>query len=297
VILSMAWLTREDARSYSRSPKEPDMDTLSYWLARLEPLIRAETEGEIICVFANRSGTEDDAVYAGTSAVLGVHAGEVKVYGILGRGERELLVVDTDKRPQAKLVSEPCSAASDVPQSPLMGNPPDSRTNSTVSDKSSLSTGTINSAITIPDPFDPHYPLDEANTPLSPVNSKYENSFFAPPPTGPVDGDTLRDALLSSISHNTGFPPTNPEASFRRPASPKSRNASRTRQPEVQQPALIAHDLAYEEQSTQIAVGETSPQLPQSGSSSPGQLQSTSTRHYFGPRSSHIHPRPRSTAW
>jgi hypothetical protein len=82
VILSMAWLTRENARSYSRCPKDPDMDTLSYWLARLEPLIRAETEGEIICVFANRSGTEEEAVYAGTSAVLGIHAGEVKVYGI-----------------------------------------------------------------------------------------------------------------------------------------------------------------------------------------------------------------------
>jgi hypothetical protein len=32
VIISMAWPTREDARSYSRSPKDPDMDTLSYWL-------------------------------------------------------------------------------------------------------------------------------------------------------------------------------------------------------------------------------------------------------------------------
>ena len=88
------------------------MNTLSYWLARLEPLIRAETQGEIICVFANRTGTEDDAVYAGTSAVLGIQAGEVKVYGILGRGEKDLLVVDTNKRPQAKLISEPNSTAS-----------------------------------------------------------------------------------------------------------------------------------------------------------------------------------------
>ncbi|PMD14774.1 carbon-nitrogen hydrolase, partial [Hyaloscypha hepaticicola] len=104
VILSMAWLTREDARSYSRSPKDPDMETLSYWLGRLEPVIRAETQGEIIVVFANRTGIEDDAVYAGTSAILGIHDGEVKVYGILGRGEKELLIVDTNKKPQAKLV-------------------------------------------------------------------------------------------------------------------------------------------------------------------------------------------------
>jgi protein N-terminal amidase len=45
------------------------METLSYWLSRIEPLIRAETEGEIIVVFANRTGTEEEAVYAGTSAV------------------------------------------------------------------------------------------------------------------------------------------------------------------------------------------------------------------------------------
>ena len=83
------------------------MDTLSYWLARLEPIIRNEGEDEIIAIFANRTGTEDNAVYAGTSAVLGIQAGEVKVYGILGRGERELLVVDTSERPKLQLVSEP----------------------------------------------------------------------------------------------------------------------------------------------------------------------------------------------
>lgn len=55
------------------------METLSYWLARLEPLIRAESEGEIIVVLANRTGIEDEAVYAGTSAVLGINDGEVKV--------------------------------------------------------------------------------------------------------------------------------------------------------------------------------------------------------------------------
>lgn len=111
VIISMAWVTREDARSYSRLPKEPDMETLAYWVARLEPLIRGEDDGEVIVVLANRSGTEGDATYAGTSAVLGIQSGEVKLYGVLGRGERELLVVDTSKRPQAKLVSDPAIPA------------------------------------------------------------------------------------------------------------------------------------------------------------------------------------------
>lgn len=102
----MAWLTRESKSSYCQTPESPDIETLSHWLARLEPVIRAETEGEIIVVLANRTGAEDEAVYAGTSAVLGIHAGEVKVYGMLGRWENELLIVDTSKRPCAKLVAE-----------------------------------------------------------------------------------------------------------------------------------------------------------------------------------------------
>jgi hypothetical protein len=72
-----------------------EMGPLSQWLVQLEPIIRGETKDEIICVFANRTGTTDGMVYAGTSAVLGIHAGEVKIYGMLGQHEEELLVVDT----------------------------------------------------------------------------------------------------------------------------------------------------------------------------------------------------------
>ncbi|KAK2628543.1 hypothetical protein QTJ16_001646 [Diplocarpon rosae] len=121
VILSMAWLTREDAGSFSRTPREPDMETMSYWLARLEPLIRAEAQGEIIVIFANRCGTEGEVVYAGTSAVIGIEGGEVKVYGLLGRGEKKLLVVDTDMKPKAKIVSMSSSTTAAVAEntSPL----------------------------------------------------------------------------------------------------------------------------------------------------------------------------------
>ncbi|KAI1075621.1 carbon-nitrogen hydrolase [Whalleya microplaca] len=107
VILSMAWLTRESAGEFSSMPNEPDMDTLTYWVSRLEPLIRSENDEEMIVIFANRTGMEGDAVYAGTSAVLGVKAGEVSVYGLLGRGEKELLVVDTSVEPLAQLVYRP----------------------------------------------------------------------------------------------------------------------------------------------------------------------------------------------
>ncbi|KAJ8118102.1 hypothetical protein ONZ43_g4059 [Nemania bipapillata] len=114
VIMTMAWNTREDARMFSRMPNEPDMETLTYWISRLEPLIRSETQEEIIVIFCNRSGIEDDAVYAGTSAVIGIKDGEVNVYGILGRGEKDLLVVDTEKPPCAKLVYRPDEQVSPV---------------------------------------------------------------------------------------------------------------------------------------------------------------------------------------
>lgn len=107
VIMSMAWPTHEDGRIFSRMPNEPDLDTLTYWVTRLEPLIRAESDEEIIIVFCNRTGVEGETVYAGTSAVIGVKDGEVNVYGLLGRGEKELLIVDTDNPPFAKLIYRP----------------------------------------------------------------------------------------------------------------------------------------------------------------------------------------------
>ncbi|KAF8865838.1 carbon-nitrogen hydrolase [Acephala macrosclerotiorum] len=309
VILSMAWLTREDARSYSRSPKEPDMDTLSYWLARLEPLIRAETEGEIICVFANRTGTEDEAVYAGTSAVLGIHAGEVKVYGILGRGEKELLVVDTNKRPQAKLVSEPNSSASEVQREKKKKEKegPESRTNSTVSDRSSLSVDTKDTkdtTITMPEELaeklgklDVPQSMDELVLPLSPVDASSPTAFFAPR-SARLEGETLREALKSSIGHPEYPEHPTPSPGFVRPPSPKSRNASRTRQLEHQEPALLTHDLAKEEQITSRAAGVASPiQQPHSASAAPERSIVSPNRNYFGLRSAQTSPRPKSAVF
>ena len=297
VILSMAWLTREDPRAYSRLPKEPDMETLSYWLARLEPIIRAETEGEIIVVFANRTGTENEAVYAGTSAVLGIHGGEVKVYGILGRGERELLVVDTNKRPQAKLVSEPNSVASNVPQSPSINEvlSPESRTNSNVSERSALTVDTQNTEITVPDPLGTPITIDENATPISPVDATSPSAFFSS--TGRrTEVEHIRETLKSTIAHPQSFTPPFPSSpTFRRPQSPKSRNASRTRQPEAQEPALISHNLAQEEQITQRAINVKSPPLSHSPQSIPE--QSLFAALPFGPRSAHTSPRPRSTVW
>lgn len=103
----MAWLTLDDQSEFTSHPQEPDLSTLSYWAMRLEPLIRVESDDEVIVVFANRCGTEGDTLYAGTSAVLGIRGGEVNVYGLLSRCDKKLLVVDTNQAPIAKLMMTP----------------------------------------------------------------------------------------------------------------------------------------------------------------------------------------------
>jgi len=114
VILTMAWHTHEDTRLYSRRPQEPDIETLVYWVQRLEPLINAKRQEEVIVIFCNRTGSEDDIMYTGTSAVLGIIKGEVFVYGLLGRASRELLVVDTSKPPVSKLADTDNAATADA---------------------------------------------------------------------------------------------------------------------------------------------------------------------------------------
>ncbi|KAL8284665.1 hypothetical protein RB597_008497 [Gaeumannomyces tritici] len=63
VILSMAWGTVNDDKSFCSKPYEPDMATLKYWVQRIEPLIRAEFEDEIIIIFANRCGFDEGTIY------------------------------------------------------------------------------------------------------------------------------------------------------------------------------------------------------------------------------------------
>lgn len=130
VIVSMAWLTNENPQEFTSTPLEPDSMTLLYWVSRLEPLIRANSNQEVIVIFANRCGIEGDATYAGTSTVVGIQSGEIWVYGIMGRGETGLLVVDTDSEPYAKLAYSPLqpkirSGIDDPPESEASyGNDP-----------------------------------------------------------------------------------------------------------------------------------------------------------------------------
>ncbi|KAK5663013.1 hypothetical protein OQA88_6427 [Cercophora sp. LCS_1] len=132
VILTMAWRSQDDTGFglYSCVPREPDLDTLIYWVQRLEPLISADTDEEVIVVVCNKTGSENDVMYTGTSAVLGVKKGEVFVYGILGRGAKDLLVVDTSKPPVSKLTEAESAKAKDFTNSlsPIHSAGPDTAT-------------------------------------------------------------------------------------------------------------------------------------------------------------------------
>ncbi|KAH7321649.1 carbon-nitrogen hydrolase [Rhexocercosporidium sp. MPI-PUGE-AT-0058] len=237
VVLSMAWMTREDSRPFSRSPKEPDMETLSYWLARLEPLIRNEGEDEIIAVFANRTGSEENATYAGTSAVLGIHGGEVKVYGILGRGERELLVVDTSKRPKMQLVSEPPRSNTPPTFSMDVRSSTSSASSANESDQSGNSKLSISTGHTSIEPPK----LDSCSfSPISPADNPCPQAYFAnkPYPDYPApEQKRVKERKPTPVpTRSESAPPTDryptpvPVPSvYTRPASPKSRNCSRSR--------------------------------------------------------------------
>lgn len=97
ILMPMAWLTLQPPASIIEDAQVPDADTLAYWIQRLQPVMDNGPTGvseETIFVTCNRIGIEGNAVYAGTSAIVGITKGNVKVYGCLGRGTEDLLVRD-----------------------------------------------------------------------------------------------------------------------------------------------------------------------------------------------------------
>ncbi|RMZ83762.1 hypothetical protein DV738_g1041, partial [Chaetothyriales sp. CBS 135597] len=102
VVLSMAWLTHLSHDELVAEPDTPDMNTVSYWLARFQPLMDEASgpENEVIVVFANRCGEEGtaprvgDVRYAGSSCVLSIKKGrDVKIWDILGRAQEGALLL------------------------------------------------------------------------------------------------------------------------------------------------------------------------------------------------------------
>ncbi|KKY20573.1 putative protein n-terminal asparagine amidohydrolase [Diplodia seriata] len=102
VVLNMAWLTRLTPDELMLQRADSDNETLAYWLERFYPLINdsGADRPPVVLVIANRCGVEAGAVYAGTSTIMKIERGEVRIYDILGRAEESLLVVDLDQLPK-----------------------------------------------------------------------------------------------------------------------------------------------------------------------------------------------------
>lgn len=103
LVLSMAWLTHKTSSELLESPGDPDLETLSYWIERMVPLVKNH-ECEIVVVVANRCGEEPiDTRYAGTSWIGRVGFGKVKIWDTAGKAEEKLLLIDTDQDPKYEL--------------------------------------------------------------------------------------------------------------------------------------------------------------------------------------------------
>ena len=99
VICSMAWLTNIPPLELADKAKEPDLATLGYWIERLSPLVEKAAE-EVVVVIGNRCGEEEgEARYAGTSCVMGVGKGKLRLWGLMGRAEEGVCIVDTEEAP------------------------------------------------------------------------------------------------------------------------------------------------------------------------------------------------------
>ena len=109
LMLSMAWLTNLSPPTITEEKDRPDVNTLTYWIERLSPLVMAEKEVLVAC--ANRCGEEpgknpanldgeDGVRYAGSSWVGLIGKGEVRLWGILGRMQEGVLVVETAEEPK-----------------------------------------------------------------------------------------------------------------------------------------------------------------------------------------------------
>ncbi|KAH0563475.1 hypothetical protein GP486_001959 [Trichoglossum hirsutum] len=104
-LLPMAWLASEPPSTFQTDPELPDATTAHYWESRFRPLLEGKSnDREALVVVCNRSGSEREAHYAGTSSVIGLQNGAFRCFGILGRGVEDLLVVDTQVQTVASKV-------------------------------------------------------------------------------------------------------------------------------------------------------------------------------------------------
>ncbi len=98
VIMSMAWSEAESpdpSISISIPESSPNLRMLKYWVERLKPIIDSNREDDVVIAICNRCGREGSVVYAGSSMVMNIKNGHVKIYDALTHNEEGFLVVDT----------------------------------------------------------------------------------------------------------------------------------------------------------------------------------------------------------
>ncbi|KAI8814179.1 carbon-nitrogen hydrolase [Cladochytrium replicatum] len=95
VLLSMAWVLKttgppsadsEDTTVAASNVKEPNMDTLEYWIDRLQPIIPGERGKDVIVVVANRVGGENGTIFTGTSTVMKFGNDGIEIGALMGQG-------------------------------------------------------------------------------------------------------------------------------------------------------------------------------------------------------------------
>ena len=96
--MPMAWLMADLVETGDGSPIDdlmegPDAQTINYWALRLTPLLEAANERDFYFISCNRTGTEQQSRFAGSSCAL--HFGpapghaprQVELVGAMGRRE------------------------------------------------------------------------------------------------------------------------------------------------------------------------------------------------------------------
>ena len=96
IAVSMAWLTRLSEEELMDNPKQPDMDTVTYWIERFSPFLRSRSESPTTVICANRCGHEGPVWYAGSSIIFSIQDGKVRVRGAVGRYEEKCFIVEIE---------------------------------------------------------------------------------------------------------------------------------------------------------------------------------------------------------
>ena len=134
--------------------------------------------------------------------------------------------------------------------------------------------------------------MEDVVTPLSSVDPISPHTYFAP--KGRAAEDKPRHENLKSSTTQIEFSSVPNSHIPKRPESPKSRNASRTRQAEQEKPPLISHDLADDQKVIQKTIDMRLP--PYSAPMAPDRRKLL-VNAGISSGDACVPPRPKSAVW